>query len=137
MNKPARILVVEDQPLIAMALGDALDELGLTVIGPAQTLSQALQIASNEAFDAALLDIWLHDLPAYAVGEILVHRRVPFLITGGATNPHEPAIFRHIPRLLKPFSNDELRKQLSEIGVLPPLNKQRAPFAGAKADTGP
>ncbi|WP_340318212.1 response regulator [Rhizorhabdus argentea] len=119
MNTSPRILIVEDQPLIGLALCDALDEMGLTSIGPVQALSEALRVASNDEFDAALLDIWLHGVPAYAVGEILLHRRIPFIVTGGVTNPNEPEPFRHAQRLAKPFSKNLLRERLCEIGVLP------------------
>ncbi len=78
--------MVEDQPLIALSLCDALRELGLEPVGPAHTLTEALQLATSETLDAALVDIWLGNVPCYSAADILFGRSIPFLIVGGASS---------------------------------------------------
>jgi DNA-binding NarL/FixJ family response regulator len=89
-----RVLVIEDQPLIGMAIGEAVEEYGAEAVGPAIDLDQALKLAYREELDAALLDIWLGKSPAYAVGEILMQRGIPFIVIAGRPIPKSPFRFR-------------------------------------------
>lgn len=118
-----RILIVEDQPIIAMALADAVEEMGGVAVGPAGTLREALDLASTGVFDAALLDVWLNGTSAYSVGDILSHRSIPFVVVSGAASSDQPLPYQRAPRLLKPFSNQEVSAALTSIlqpnGCLP------------------
>lgn len=113
--KGARILVIEDQPIIAMAMTDALTEMGAVVAGQASNFREALRLASEAEADAVLLDIWLKDVAAYTIGDILTQRGIPFIIVSGAAKSEEPALCRNAPRLLKPFKEDELLAALTRL----------------------
>jgi len=109
------ILVVEDQVIIATAMRDSLLELGAEVVGPCLTLETAIDAATSSRLDAAVLDIWLRGEPCYPVADILVDRGIPFLFTSGLNADHEPTKFHRVPRLLKPFSNQELYGALNRL----------------------
>lgn len=110
-----RILIVEDQPIIALAMADAVEEMGGVAVGPAATLREALDLASTGTVDAALLDVWLGDTPAYSVGDILTQRDIPFVVVSGAASSDQPLPYQRAPRLLKPFSNQEVSVALTSV----------------------
>jgi DNA-binding NarL/FixJ family response regulator len=113
--KGKRVLVVEDQAIIAMALGDALSELDCEMVGPAYSLAEAIERALSSRLDAAILDIWLGTEPSYPVGEILARRDVPFIVIAGSDPSSQPDTFRSAPRLLKPFTVADLRSALIQL----------------------
>ena len=78
-----RILVVEDEPIVAMCLEDMLDELGCVTIGPASRLADGLSLARGEALDAAILDINLAGERSNAIAEALHARGIPFAFASG------------------------------------------------------
>ena len=110
-----RILVIEDQPIIALALSDAVTEMGAVVVGAAASIGEALNLASTIDADAALLDLWLGDALAYAVGDVLHQRGIPFIVISGASRTEEPEAIRNAPRLIKPFMPDELLAALKSL----------------------
>jgi CheY-like chemotaxis protein len=108
-NKP-RVLLVEDEALVAMMIQDTLAEFGFQVIGPLSTASEALVAARESHFDAAVLDINLGDGLVYTVAEILGVRGVPFVfVTGYDVDSVDPR-FSDIPILQKPIERDMLQK---------------------------
>ncbi|HEX3936078.1 MAG TPA: response regulator [Xanthobacteraceae bacterium] len=108
-GKP-RVLLVEDEALVAMMIQDTLSEFGFQVIGPVSTASEALASARNSHFDAAVLDINLGDGLVYTVAEILGKRGVPFVfVTGYDADSVDPR-FSGVPVLQKPIERDMLRK---------------------------
>ncbi|HEX4236921.1 MAG TPA: response regulator [Xanthobacteraceae bacterium] len=108
-NKP-RVLLVEDEALVAMMIQDTLAEFGFQVVGPLSTASEALAAARENHFDAAVLDINLGDGLVYTVAEILGVRGVPFVfVTGYDVDSVDPR-FSGIPILQKPIERDMLQK---------------------------
>ena len=108
-----RILVVEDEYLIAMMLRDALEDVGSVVVGPVPSVEKALRtIDTDRNIDAAILDVNLGDAMAYPVAEALITRNIPFVFTSGyedATlrarypkirNCHKPYLFPHMEEAL-------------------------------------
>jgi len=81
--KGKRVLLVEDEFLIAMMTSDALSEMGVVVLGPAATLGQTLDLIQTETFDAALLDINLNGERSEPAGEALRARNIPFIVLTG------------------------------------------------------
>lgn len=77
------ILVVEDEPLVAMMVEDMLLELGAQVVGPASTLAQALALAESGDFDAALLDVNLNGERSDPVAALLRGRNIPYVFATG------------------------------------------------------
>jgi PAS domain S-box-containing protein len=78
-----RILVLEDEPLIAMMLEDILVELGCHVVGPASDIAGAEALAREAAIDAAILDVNVGDRTSHPVAELLKARSIPFLVASG------------------------------------------------------
>src|SRR5215813_7822418 len=106
----ARVLLVEDEALVAMMIQDTLAEFGFQMVGPLSTASEALAAARESHFDAAVLDINLGDGLVYTVAEILGVRGVPFVfVTGYDIDSVDPR-FSDIPILQKPIERDMLQK---------------------------
>jgi CheY-like chemotaxis protein len=79
-----RILIVEDEYLIAMNLQDGLENAGSVVLGPVPSVEKAIKkIESEPHIDAAVLDVNLGGAPAYPVADMLVARKIPFVFTSG------------------------------------------------------
>jgi CheY-like chemotaxis protein len=78
-----RILLVEDEAIIAFAMEDMLDELGCDIVGPALRLEEAIQLAIAAQIDAAILDVNLNNLRSYPVAEELERRGIPFVFATG------------------------------------------------------
>jgi DNA-binding response OmpR family regulator len=72
-----RVLLVEDENLVALLLEDMLAELGHTVVGPVARLDKALEIAQLEAFDVAILDVNINGEEAYPIAEALATKSTP------------------------------------------------------------
>lgn len=98
-----RILVVEDEPLVAMLIEDLLLELECEVVGPASTLELARGYAAAGGLDGALLDVNLGDRDVYPLADELAAVGTPFVfVTGYGTHGH-PAAYRDHPTIQKPF----------------------------------
>lgn len=78
-----RVLVVEDEPVVAMCLEDILEDLGCVTVGPASRLAEGLALAEHEAIDAAILDINLGGERSTGIAEMLIARGVPFVFASG------------------------------------------------------
>lgn len=108
MTSP-RILIIEDEHLIADALGSALRASGVEIAGMAATVEQALALLrSMPKIDGALLDINLRGEPAYAVADDLIARGLPFVFTTGYGAQIIPKGYQHVPVLQKPFDPNEI-----------------------------
>ena len=82
-----RVLVVEDEGLIAMQLEFDLQEVGCEVVGPAPAVRQALRLIEREAVDVAVLDYQLRGETSRVIADALIARNIPFLLlTGHALN---------------------------------------------------
>jgi DNA-binding response OmpR family regulator len=79
----SRILVVEDEMLIALMIEDVVHEKGGVIVGPVATLEKALALAEKDEFDAAILDITIRDGKVYPVAELLLARGTPFVFASG------------------------------------------------------
>ncbi len=117
MTSPERILVVEDEPLIAMMLEDFLDILGKTPAGSADSVADALAAIDRGGIDAAILDVHLRGgEKSWPVADRLVAAGIPFVLaTGGAGDAIEEA-HRDRPVLSKPFTMDGVEQALAALG---------------------
>jgi CheY-like chemotaxis protein len=105
------ILILEDEPLVAMMLQDQLEELGIHVIGPANNLKSAIQLAEFSNLDGALLDLNINGTYATKVADILRARGVPFVFVTAYDRP--PGLrYRDVSVLRKPFTDIDLRMAL-------------------------
>ena len=105
MTVPLSVLVVEDEPLIAMMLEDYIDGLGHRVAGAADSVEDALARIEEGGFDVVILDVHLRDgAAAWPVADALADRGVAFLLaTGGHIEP-PPARHANAPTLCKPYT---------------------------------
>ena len=111
----ARILIVEDEMLVAMLIEDAISDLGHVVVGPAMRLEAALDVAETEDFDFAILDINLAGKQSFPVADRLTQRGIPFMFASGygAAGLIDP--YRHAAVVQKPFSPDQIAKVLGKL----------------------
>jgi CheY-like chemotaxis protein len=103
-----RILVVEDEFLIALDIAGALEQGGLEVIGPLGSVRDALQALEREIVDGALLDANLGGEPVGKVADALLTRRVPFAFVSGYGREQLPPQHRGVPLIGKPFTGQDL-----------------------------
>lgn len=90
----ARVLVVEDEIMVAALLEDRLLDLGCEVVGPAHRIEEALALLAFERIDAAVLDVNICGQMVFPVADALAEREVPFVFAtaygrGGLASPHE------------------------------------------------
>jgi len=111
-----RILVVDDEILIALDTQDALVGAGYTVVGPVAKLSDALQLAVSEPLDAALLDVSLDGVLIWPVAQALHQRGIPFvLVTGFGRGLDMPGFCCNVPVLEKPVRRAALLAQVTAL----------------------
>lgn len=107
-----RVLVVEDEFLIAAALCDMLQDSGAVIVGPAATVEQAIKLLQESPVDAALLDMNLNGQWSDPVAEDLQQRRTPFVFTTGyGVNPRAEKF--GVRTVSKPYSWEEIELQLT------------------------
>lgn len=109
-----RLLVVEDEMLIAMTIEDALTDLGCVVIGPASSVTKAMDLLKGENIDGAILDLNLKGEQALPVAQALHERGTPFFfLTGYGSTGVSEATF-NAPTLPKPFDPAALEQLIKE-----------------------
>jgi DNA-binding response OmpR family regulator len=112
MSAVRTILIVEDEPLIAMMLEDFLDSLGHTVSATCDSVSEALNHADKGDFDLAILDVNLKGENVWPVASRLREKGIPFVIaTGGHVDPPPPE-FAAVPMIEKPYTVDRVTPAL-------------------------
>ena len=102
------ILVVEDEFLIALDIIGALEQAGITVVGPAGTVRDALQAIECEVVQGALLDAHLAGEPVGRIADALTARGIPFAFVSGYGKEHLPPAHREAPLVKKPFTGNDL-----------------------------
>jgi DNA-binding NtrC family response regulator len=113
-NKPLagkRILVAEDEGLIALELEQILEDFGCQVVGPLASVDDVLENAERGGFDGALLDVNLRGRQIFEIMPKLQELGMRIIIASGYGDVTLfPAQFRAMPRLAKPFDEGELRQ---------------------------
>lgn len=110
--KDVRVLIVEDEALVAMLLEDMLQDLGCTLAGSASTVEQAVEAAQGD-LDVAILDMNLAGRPSLPVAEALAGRGKPFIFATGYGEGGVPEEWRGRPTLQKPFSMRDVETALA------------------------
>jgi CheY-like chemotaxis protein len=111
-----RILIVEDSFFLTTILQDLLDDLGWQIIGPAARLDDALELARNELFDAALLDINLDGAMSWDVATAIKARGIPFLFsTGYGVQSILPDDLAESTVISKPFQLPVIERMLRDM----------------------
>jgi DNA-binding response OmpR family regulator len=123
MNSPStvpveqhwRILIVEDEPMLAFAIEDTLIDHGFKIAGVAGELAKALAIIESGVCDAAILDVNLSGESAEPAASALASRGLPFLILSGYSSEQQPSAFASALRIQKPCRPDRLIRALRSI----------------------
>jgi CheY-like chemotaxis protein len=110
-----RILVVEDEMIVAMLIEDILMDNGATVVGPAARVNKALDLLGTEEVDAALLDVNLAGENTMPVAEELRRRGIPFAFATGYGAGGLPEGFAGQPLLQKPFQERDLQEVMARV----------------------
>jgi DNA-binding response OmpR family regulator len=110
-----RVLVVEDEMMIAMVLEESLRALGCAVVGPVSKLDDAMRLARTEVLDAAVLDVNIRGGQVFPVAEILIARGIPFALASGYSDWILPETMQGKPRLTKPFTLHELEHEVRRL----------------------
>ena len=103
-----RVLVVEDNSFIALAIEGALTDQGAEIVGPMSTATEASKLVTREHVDVAVLDIGLADGRVFPLVDLLNTAGVPMLFVTGYGQEVVPRRYRNVPRIEKPFSTDDL-----------------------------
>jgi CheY-like chemotaxis protein len=115
MSNAKRILVVEDEPIVALSLQDTLEDLGFVVVGPAFRVASALVLARGEAIDAAILDVNMAGEDSYGIAEALRARGIPYLFATGYGRQGLEAGHEHVPVLQKPYREAQVSAGLAAL----------------------
>lgn len=103
-----RILVVEDEFLIAMVLSDMIEDAGGEVVGPVARVSAARELIAREDVDGAFLDVLLGDEDSLPIAEELVARDTPVVMVTGCARDALPDALAKLPLLPKPVTQTAL-----------------------------
>jgi CheY-like chemotaxis protein len=118
MAEPAperRILVIEDEALVAMLVEDALLDAGFAMIGPARSVAEAMASLDAERPDAVVLDLNLGGETSIGVADALITRGIPFVVATGYGAAGLPESHRHVPVLPKPYDPADLTTILDRL----------------------
>lgn len=112
---PKKILLIEDEPMIAMLLEDFVDMAGHETYGPVETVEGALEAVKAGGFDAAITDINLNGQKAWGVAEALRAQAIPFAISSGAPDSEIPEAYADAPLLKKPYMLADVEAVLAQL----------------------
>jgi len=111
-----KILVVEDEAILALDLRFAFEDLGASVVGPCHRLGSALSAAERGGIDGAVLDVDLAGETVFPLADALARAQVPFLFHTGRLNPQLLADrYAGAPVCLKPTDPGEVAQTLSDL----------------------
>jgi two-component sensor histidine kinase len=110
-----RLLVIEDETLVALDIVSVLEDAGAAILGPAATAEQALKFIAAGSIDGALLDGNLNGHPVDEVAAALTRENIPFLFVSGYGAESLPRAFANAPALSKPFLPEALVVAVTEL----------------------
>ncbi|RWE12923.1 MAG: response regulator [Mesorhizobium sp.] len=110
-----RVLIVEDEVLVAMLLESLLSEMGHQVVASIAQVNEATEFADRAEIDFAILDINLGGAKSFSVAEILRRRGIPFVFATGYGSDGLTNDFRNEPTLQKPYEPLELKRAIEQI----------------------
>ena len=110
-----RVLVVEDEIIVALLLEDMLSDFGHQIVGPVAHLNKAVEMAQQEALDVAILDVNINGKEVYPVAEALAARGIPFIFATGYGKEGLRAQYSDRPSLQKPFRRHRLQELFAAV----------------------
>lgn len=112
-----RVLVVEDEMMVAIGLEMTLTDAGYEIVGPFGRLDPAIEAARNGRMDVALLDVNVRGDEIFPVAEILAARGIPYAFLTGYGREALPARFGSARILSKPFQADQLVATIRDLSA--------------------
>jgi CheY-like chemotaxis protein len=110
-----RILIVEDEYLVAMSLAEALQDAGSFVLGPVPSVDKAIaKIESEPHIDGAVVDVNLGGVLAYPVADLLIARKIPFVFTSGYEDNLLRDRYSQVKNCAKPYLFAAMEEALVE-----------------------
>lgn len=119
MTAERRVLLVEDEAMVAMLLEDLLTDMGCEVVAVVSGLDAAMDAAQTMAFDLAILDVNLNGRETYPVADEIAARRLPCIFVTGYGLAGVRESHRQVPVLTKPFREADLRR-IVELALAAP-----------------
>ena len=113
-----RVMIVEDEALVALVLADQLADMGLSVVGPCSSVAEAKLVADKGDFEAAILDVNLGGELVYPVADLLSSRGIPFVFVTGYGRESIDRRFASTPVLEKPVERELLEDMFGGNHVL-------------------
>jgi DNA-binding response OmpR family regulator len=110
-----RVLIVEDEVLVADTLAEMLLELGCEPVGPVATADEAIALVRSCPIDAVVLDLMLHGVDATPVAETLAAKKIPFVLATGWPVESLPLHWGNCPVLPKPYQISSLRSAVEAL----------------------
>jgi len=110
--KRVRVLVVEDEMLLAMLMEDTLADFGCDVVGPVGRVTDGVRLAQSERLDGAVLDINIGGTEVFPVARELAKRSIPFVFVSGYALANLPEEWKGRPTLQKPFRPEDLARNM-------------------------
>lgn len=107
-----RVLIAEDEFLLAVQLEDELQAAGCTTLGPYASVALATQACREARFDLAMLDVNLHGEMIFPVADELYARAIPFVLLSGYGASNLPERYRSVPRVAKPYDSMTLLREI-------------------------
>jgi PAS domain S-box-containing protein len=130
-GRQRRLLLVEDEVLVGLFMGEMLEDMDFSVTDPARTLADGIAAAKAEKFDGAVLDMNLNGESVYPLADLLASQGVPFIFVTGYSADVVAERFAKIPIIQKPVAADALAKILhlhlgTNDAAVPPAASHRA-----------
>lgn len=117
MMNGTRLLIVEDDSVLAQLWADIFTELGAHVMGPCTSVSDALALLHSEEPDLAVLDLHVGNVSSFEVAHALQRMGIPFVFLSGCEPTEVPPDLSAVPSLRKPVTARQLLSALSDHGV--------------------
>lgn len=112
-----RVLLVEDETIIAMMVESVIHDLGLNVVGPVAQIDQALRLVDEGEFDCAILDVNIRGGNSYPIADLLLERDCPFVMATGYSDLSIPPHLIGLTKLTKPYSIEALTGELTLLAA--------------------
>ena len=114
-----KVLLVEDEATIRMAVADMLRAMGHSIAAEAGHMREAMALARSAKFDLAVLGLNFGGQMVYPVADLVQTRGVPFIFMTGYAQGISPKRFQNRPALRKPFSSEALSTAINQLRVAP------------------
>ncbi len=115
MSPALRILVVEDEMMVAMLMEDMLQDLGHLPVGPAARLEAGMEMASSEILDLGILDVNLAGVKSFPIANLLTARGIPLIFATGYGRNGLDDLYPGVPVIAKPFSMANLQRAIGAV----------------------